>query len=706
MCKFINYTIVFNILIFVLLMTNCENNMEPIAKKIKKQLTLHGDTRIDNYYWLNQRENKEVIDYLNEENVYTEKMFQQPTKTFQESLFKEIKDRIKKDVSSVPYKYNGYYYSYKYEKGKEYRIHIRKKGSLKAKEEVIFDENLMQDGYSYYRMGTYKISMNNKLTAFSEDTLSRRIYTIKFKDLTTGKLLPDEIENTTGYMVWANDNKTIFYVRKDAKTLRAFQIYKHILGSPVDQDELVYQEDDETFYCSVDKSKSNAYLIIHSGSTLSDEYRVLDASKPNGKWKIIQKREKGLEYSISNYKGYFYILTNWHAKNFRLMKTPVNRTQKQYWKEVISHRKNVLIEGIDIFKNYLVVEERDRGLNKIRVIRWDGKADYTIPVSEQVYSMGTSVNLDFDTDILRYKYNSMTTPKSIFDFNMKDKSQKLLQQQEVLGDFNPNNYQSERIFATAEDGTQIPISLVYQKGIKKTKNTPLLLYGYGSYGYTISPNFSSMRLSLLNRGFIYAIAHIRGGQYMGRDWYENGKMLNKKNTFADYIASAKHLIQENYTSSKHLYAMGGSAGGLLMGAVINMAPELFNGVIAAVPFVDVVTTMLDESIPLTTFEYDEWGNPNQKEYYEYIKSYSPYDNVEINSYPNILVTTGLHDSQVQYWEPAKWVAKLRQYRTNDNLLLLHTNMETGHGGSSGRFESLKELAMKYAFFLHLEGINK
>ncbi len=468
----------------------------------------------------------------------------------------------------------------------------------------------------------------------------------------------------------------------------------------------MYQEDDETFYCSIGKSKSNAYLVIHSSSTLSDEYRVLDANKPKGKWRVIQKREKGLEYSVLHYKEHFYILTNWAAKNFRLMKTPINKTQKQYWEEVIAHRDDILLEGIDIFKDYMVVEERDKGLNKIRVIRWDGKADYTIPVKEQVYSMGTSTNLDFDTDILRYVYSSMTTPSSVFDFNMQNKTQKLLKQQEVLGDFDKTNYQSERVFATAKDGTQIPISLVFRKGTKKTKNTPLLLYAYGSYGNTINPRFSSIRLSLIDRGFIYAIAHIRGGQYMGRDWYENGKMLHKKNTFTDYIDCAKYLIKEDYTSSEHIYAMGGSAGGLLMGAVVNMEPELFNGVIAGVPFVDVLTTMLDESIPLTTFEYDEWGNPNEKKYYDYIKSYSPYDNVGAKNYPNLLVTTGLHDSQVQYWEPAKWVAKLRAYRTNHNLLLLHTNMETGHGGASGRFESLKEVAMEYAFFFYLEGINK
>ncbi len=545
------------------------------------------------------------------------------------------------------------------------------------------------------------------MVAFGVDTLSRRKYTIQIKDLQTGEIYPDKIENATGGSTWAADNKTLFYTKKDDQTLRSYRIYKHILGTDSAEDELVFEEEDETFNTYVYKSKSKEYIIIGSHSTLTTEYRILKADDPSGEFKVFQPRERGLEYSIAHYEDDFYVMTNKDkATNFRLMKTPVEKTTQENWVDVIPHREDYLLEDVDIFKKYLVVSERHNGLNKIKVIRWDDSEEYYIPFDNETYTAYTSINPSFDTDILRFTYNSMTTPTSVVDFNMETREKTVLKEQAVLDEkFDKNNYLSERIWATAKDGTKIPVSLVYKKGTKLDGNSPLLQYAYGSYGSTIDPYFSTVRLSLLDRGFIYAIAHIRGGEYLGRNWYEDGKLFNKMNTFTDYIDVSEYLIQEKYTSAEHLYAMGGSAGGLLMGAVINMAPQLYRGVISAVPFVDVVTTMLDDSIPLTTGEYDEWGNPNNKDYYEYMMQYSPYDNVVAQDYPNMLVTTGLHDSQVQYWEPAKWVAKLRELKTDNNLLLFHTNMDAGHGGASGRFEALKEVAEEYAFLLDLEGID-
>ncbi len=679
----------------------------PKAKKIAKQLEKHGDVRIDNYFWMNQREDPEVIAYLEAENDYNEQMTAH-TKQFQEDLFEEMKSRIKEDDESVPYKLNGYWYITRFEKGFDYPVYSRKKESLDAPEEVMFNVNEMAEGFEYYSLGGLNVSPDNKLVAFGTDTLSRRKYTIRIKNLETGEIYDEEIKNTTGGSTWANDNKTLYYTKKDPQTLRSFRIYKHILGTDPKQDELVYEEEDETFNTYVYKSKSRQYIIIGSHSTLTTEYRFLDANTPKEEFKVFQPRVRGMEYSISHYNGYFYVVTNKDgATNFKLMKTPVDNTGMENWADVIPHRKDFLLEDIDIFQDYLVVSERNNGLNKIRVIRWDNSDEYYIPFDNETYTAYTAINPDFETDLLRYNYNSLTTPTSVVEFNMKTKNKNVLKEQEVLGgDFDKENYTSERIWATAEDGTKIPVSLVYRKGIKKDGSNPLLQYAYGSYGSTIDPYFSSVRLSLLDRGFIYAIAHIRGGEYLGREWYENGKLFTKKNTFTDFIDVSEFLIQQNYTSPDHLYAMGGSAGGLLMGAVVNIAPQLYNGVIAAVPFVDVVTTMLDDSIPLTTGEYDEWGNPNNKEYYEYMKSYSPYDNVEAQDYPNMLVTTGLHDSQVQYWEPAKWVAKLRELKTDNNILLLHTNMDAGHGGASGRFEALREVAEEYAFLLDMEGITR
>lgn len=679
----------------------------PLAAVKPKILEKHGDVRTDNYYWLNERENPEVIDYLNKENAYYNAMTADQ-KQFQKDLFEEMKGRIKEDDSSVPYFYNGYYYITRYEKGKDYPIYTRKKGSLEAKEELLFDCNEMAKGHSYFQLGGLNISEDNKWVAFGVDTVSRRQYTIQVKNLVTNEILPFKIENTTGGSTWAGDNNTLFYTRKDPTTLRSDKIYKRKLNGDVNDDVLVYHEKDDTYSTFIYKEKSKKYLVIGSSSTLTTEYRTLDAKKPDGEFVIFQKRTRELEYSISHYGDKWYIVTNKDkATNFKLMTTPEGKTGKENWKDLIPHRKDVLLEDIEIFKNFLVIGERENGLNTIRIRPWDGKGEYYLPFNSETYTAGISTNPDFDTDIVRYSYQSMATPSSVIDFNMKTKEKTVLKEQAVLGGkFDKNNYTEERVWATAADGTKVPISMVYRKGIVKDGKNPLLLYAYGSYGSSMDPYFSSIRLSLLDRGFIYAIAHIRGGEDLGREWYEDGKLLKKKNTFTDFVDCSKYVIDQKYTSEAHLYAEGGSAGGLLMGAIINMAPQMYHGVIAQVPFVDVVTTMLDDSIPLTTGEYDEWGNPNDKEYYDYMKSYSPYDNITAQNYPNMLVTTGLHDSQVQYWEPAKWVAKLRVTKTGNNLLYLDTNMEAGHGGASGRFEALKEVAKEYSFLLDLEGIKK
>ncbi|PQJ23549.1 oligopeptidase B [Tenacibaculum sp. SG-28] len=687
----------------------------PVAEKQPTKLEKHGDVREDNYFWMRltdaqknaevkDEQTQKVYDYLTSENNYFEKVTEK-TKNLQEVIFEEIKGKIKEDDASVPYKENGYFYITRYEKGDQYPIYSRKKESLDATEEILFDVNEEAKGHDYFQLGGLNIAPNNKLAAFAIDTVSRRQYTIQIKDLTTNEIYQDKIENTTGGSVWANDNKTLFYAKKDPVTLRSSQIFKHTLGTDAAEDVLVFEEKDETFGTFVTKSKSKKYIVIGSYNTVSTEYQVLNADTPDGTFRIIQPRERDLEYDIAHYRDHFYIRTNKDgATNFKLMKTPENKTSKENWVDVIPHREDTLFEDFSIFKEFIVLEERNEGLTKIRIKRWDGTDDYYMPFDEETYSASVYSNPDFDTDILRYSYNSMTTPSSVIDFNVKDKTKDIKKEQEVLGGtFNKDNYISKRIWVPARDGKKIALSIVYHKDTEINENTPILQYAYGSYGYTISDGFSISRLSLLDRGFIFALAHIRGSQYLGRDWYEDGKMLRKKNTFNDFIDCSKYLIDNKYTSPAHLYAMGGSAGGLLMGAVINMNPELYNGVIAAVPFVDVISTMLDDSIPLTTGEYDEWGNPNNKEYYDYIKSYSPYDQVSAKAYPNMLVTTGLHDSQVQYWEPAKWVAKLREFKTDDNLLLLHTNMETGHGGASGRFDSLKETAEEYAFFLMLEG---
>jgi oligopeptidase B len=677
----------------------------PIAEVIPQELTIHGDTRVDNYYWLNDRDNPKVIEYLEAENAYTEAMLKH-TKSFQETLFNEIKGRIKEEDQTVPVLDNGYYYYIRYEEGKEFPVYCRKKGSLDADEEIMLDVNKMAEGYGYFQVSGLSVSPDNIYLAYGVDTVSRRKYTLHFKNLETGEVLPQAIPLTNGYAVWANDNRTVFYTSKDDITLRSDRVWRYSVGEEIETLKEVYFEADETFSVYVGKTKSKQYIGIYSGSTLSDEMRFLDANQPMGEFRVFQPRERNLEYSVDHYMDKFLVRTNLDAENFRLMETPVSATGKSNWKEIVPHREDVLLQGMQVFKDFLVLSERKDGLTQIKIMPWDNSEPHYLDFGEETYSAYAMNVPDFESKLLRYAYSSLTTPGSTFEYNMGTRERALLKQEEVLGGFNSEDYEAKRLYATAGDGTKVPVSLVYRKGLELNGNNPTLLYGYGSYGSSQDARFSSARLSLLDRGFVFAIAHIRGGQEMGRYWYEDGKLLKKKNTFTDFIDCARFLIEENYTNPSLLFAQGGSAGGLLVGAVANMAPELFRGMIAAVPFVDVVTTMLDESIPLTTSEYDEWGNPNDPVYYEYMLSYSPYDNVEAKDYPAMLVTTGLHDSQVQYWEPAKWVAKLRVTKTDDNFLLLHTNMEAGHGGAAGRFKRLREVALEYAFLLDLAEIKK
>jgi oligopeptidase B len=675
----------------------------PTAEKIPEELTIHGDTRVDNYYWLNQRENPKVIAYLEAENAYKDAVLAH-TRPLQDKLFEEIVGRIKATDMSVPYRDNGYYYYTRYEEGDEYPYRCRKQGSLEAEEEVMLDVSAMAEGHDYFSVSGPSVSPDNTLIAYGVDTVSRRKYTLHFKNLATGEILPDAILNTTGGAVWANDNRTVFYVRKD-DALRPFKIFKHELGSSPDADQEVYHEADNTFNTYISKAKSKKYLMIVSSSTLSTEYRFLDAENPQGTFRVFVPRRRDLLYSVDHFQDFFYIRTNLDAENFRLMRTPLNMISQENWQEVIPHRKDTLFQGFELFRDYLVVTDMQAGIPEIRVIRWDNGSEHSLDFGESAYLARPTTNREFATDTLRYSYTSLTTPNSVFDYNMATREKTLLKQEEVLGGFDPQNYRAERLFAPARDGIEVPISLVYRTDFEKDGTRPLLLGGYGSYGSTRYPTFRSDRLSLLDRGFVYAIAHIRGGQEMGRWWYEDGKLLNKKNTFTDFIDCADFLIRERYAAPDKVFAMGGSAGGLLMGAVLNMRPDLWRGVVAAVPFVDVITTMLDDSIPLTAGEWDEWGDPRKQDDYDYILSYSPYDQVEAQDYPALLVTTGLHDSQVQYWEPAKWVAKLREMKTDDNLLVLHTNMEAGHGGQSGRFRRYRETALEYAFFLDLLGIK-
>jgi oligopeptidase B len=693
-----------------------ESVQPPVAEKVPYELSANGNKRTDNYYWMKlsdeqknaakkDEQTEKVINYLTAENGYLKEKMKH-TEELQEKLYKEIVGRIKQTDESVPYRDNGYWYYTRYEQGQEYPIYCRRKGTMEAKEEILLNVNDMAKGHNYYSIRGLSVSDDNNLLAFGEDSVSRRRYTVYVKDLRSGKLIDTPVANTEGDITWANDNKTFFYTRKDSVTLRSRWIVKHTLGTDPALDKPVYEETDETFYTGIFKTKSKKYLVIWSGSTLTNDYHILSANTPNEKFKQFTPRERGLEYSIDHYENKFYVVTNLEAQNFRLMETPETKTTKENWKEKIAHRKDTLLQSIEIFKDYLVLSERGNANTLQRIIdQKTGKKHY-LNFGEPAYTVSSSTNLEFDTEWLRYGYSSLKTPNSTYDYNMRTQERKLLKQQEVVGGYNADNYETERAWATAGDGTKIPISIVYKKGIKKDGSNPTMLYAYGSYGYSTNPSFSSTLLSLLDRGFVYAIAHIRGGQEMGRQWYEDGKMFKKKNTFTDFIDCAEFMIEEKYTQPEKLFASGGSAGGLLMGAVVNMRPELFKGVIAEVPFVDVITTMLDETIPLTTGEFDEWGNPKNMESYMYMLEYSPYDQVKAQAYPNMLVTTGLHDSQVQYWEPAKWVAKLREMKTDSNTLLLRTNMETGHGGTTGRFKVYRETAQEYAFIIDLAGIKQ
>jgi oligopeptidase B len=688
----------------------------PSAEKKPFEVTSNGHTRVDNYFWMrltDEQKNAEqkdaqtqqVLTYLTAENDYL-KAKTKHTEALQKKLYDEMVGRIKQTDESVPYKSNGYWYYNRFEEGQEYPIYCRKKGSLEAAEEILLNVNEMAKGHAYYQISGVSVSEDNNLLVYAEDSVSRRRYTVYVKDLRTGKIIDTPVPNTEGYAVWANDNKTLFYTRKDSVTLRSRWIMKHTLGADPLKDNSVFEETDDTYYIGVYKSKSKKYIVIYSNSTTTDGYQILEASNPSGTFREFTPRERNHKFSIDHFQDRFYVVTNDNALNFRLMETSESKTNKANWKEKIAHRLDTLLEGIDVFKDYLVLSERAKASTLIRIIDQRSNKKHYLNFGETAYTVYSSTNRDFDTDLFRYGYTSMTTPFSTYDYNMKTKEAKLLKRNDVVGGYNPDDYVTERLWATADDGTQVPMSIVYKKGLKKDGANPCLIYAYGSYGSSTDPTFSSTRLSLLDRGFVYAIAHIRGGQEMGRQWYEDGKMFKKKNTFTDFIDCTEHLIAEKYSSTDRMFANGGSAGGLLMGAIVNMRPDLYKGVIAEVPFVDVICTMMDETIPLTSGEWDEWGNPDNVESYMYMLEYSPYDQVKAQDYPNMLVTTGLHDSQVQYWEPAKWVAKLREMKTDNNTLLLRTNMETGHGGASGRFKVYEEQAQEYAFILDLAGIKE
>lgn len=688
----------------------------PIAEKQDSIITTHGHTRVDPYFWMRlsddqknaaeaDEQTQKVLTYLEAENKYLDHKLQ-ATDELQEKLYDEMVGRIKKTDETVPYFKNGYWYYTKYEAEKEYAIYCRKKSSLDQEEEVILDVNRLAKDANYYAVGGLSVSPNNQILAFAEDRVSRRIYSIRFIDLRTGTFLEDRLENTNGNIAWANDNKTLFYTTKNKTSLLSESVLRHVIGRPITANEVVYHEKDPSFYIGVYRSKSGKYIIIYNNSTIASDYHILPTDSPQDNFKQFANRTAHHEYSIDHFEDKFYVLSNRNALNFKLMETSDKNTSEEHWIEVIAHREDVLIEDIEVFKNHLVVSERKNASTYIQIIQQTTGQIHAIDFGEEAYVAYVGTNPEFDTHQLRFGYSSLTTPNSVYDYDMVKRSKELKKQNEVVGGHLPENYETKRLFATARDGQKIPISIVYKKGYQLDAQSPLLLYAYGSYGSSVDPWFSATRLSLLDRGFAWAIAHIRGGEEMGRAWYEEGKMFKKKNSFYDFIDCTNYLIEHQYSSAEHLYAYGGSAGGLLMGAVANMAPQLYRGIIAAVPFVDVVSTMLDESIPLTTNEFDEWGNPKNKDAYDYMLSYSPYDQVKKQAYPNLLITTGLFDSQVQYWEPAKWIAKLRDFKTDHNLLLMHTNMEAGHGGASGRFKRYKETALEYAFLLSLEGIEK
>ncbi len=684
--------------------------LPPVAEVVPRKLQEHGSERIDNYYWLKERDNPEVIEYLKAENAYTAAVMQ-PYKALEEKLFAEIKARIQQDDASVPYTERGYVYYTRFEEGRQYPIYCRRSDRADVPEQIMLDVNQLAEGKPYCSARGVRVSSKNDILAFATDYLGRRIYTLRFKNLTTGDMLADEIPHVTGNVVWAEDNQTVFYTRQDLETLRSFQVFRHVLGTDAAEDPLVFQEDDDTFSCYVSKSRSRKYVMINSDQTLSSECRFVNAEKPAGPWSVFAPRRRDHEYSVDHFDGYFYVRTNSQASNFRLMRVAEDDFAESQWQELIPQNEQEFLQAFSLYRGFLAVQKVVQGLPIIRIFPWSEQgnglgAPHDLDFGEPTYSASIVETPDPATDWLRYDYSSLTTPDSTYQYNMRTREKQLLKQEPVLGDFHRENYQTERCWVTARDGIEVPVSMVYRKDTPLDGTAPCLLYGYGSYGSSMPASFASYRLNLIDRGFIYAIAHIRGGQELGRQWYEAGKLLKKKNTFTDFIDVGQFLVDNHYADPHRLYARGGSAGGLLVGAALTMRPDLFQGVIADVPFVDVVTTMLDDTIPLTTSEYDEWGNPHVKEYYDYMLSYSPYDNVEKTNYPNLLVTTGLHDSQVQYWEPAKWVAKLRAMKSDDNLLLLKTNMDAGHGGASGRFDRFKEVAFRQAFLLRLAGIKE
>ncbi|HTW63200.1 MAG TPA: S9 family peptidase [Bryobacteraceae bacterium] len=667
----------------------------PSAKINPRELTVHGDVRVDNYFWLRDREDPVVIQYLEAENRYTEEMMAH-TQSLQEELYREILGRIQEDDISVPVKRDDYFYYARTEEGKAYAIQCRKHRGLDAPEEILLDANALAEGQSYFRLGNFAVSPDHRLLAYSVDFEGDEAYIIHVKNLQTGELLLDRIENTYYSLEWANDNRTFFYTVLD-EAKRPYRALRHELGEPADT--LVYQEQDARFTLGLGKTRSRRFVFIDLSSALTSEVLYLEADEPRSEFRVMLPRRQGVEYDASHHGEYFFIRTNDQAKNFRLMRTPVANPSSADWQEVIPARAGVTIEGVDSFENHLVVYERERGLEKIAIHDSGGALDHYIEFPEPVYSVGATGNAEYRTNILRFNYTSLVTPASVFDYEVGTRERELKKQYQVRGGYDASRYQSERIFAKAPDGVEVPISLVYRKGFVRDGSAALLLYGYGAYGHSIDPRFSSDRLSLLDRGFVFAIAHIRGGADLGEEWHDQGKLLQKKNTFTDFIACAEHLTAERYTASEHLAIMGGSAGGLLIGAVLNMRPDLFHAAIAKVPFVDTLNTMLDPTLPLTIAEYEEWGNPEQEEFYRYIRSYSPYDNVAPREYPAMLVTGGLNDPRVSYWEPAKWVAKLRARKTDSNVLLLKTDMGSGHFGPSGRYEGIKEVAFDYAFLL-------
>jgi len=676
----------------------------PVAAKSPHADTLHGDVRIDNYYWLRERSNPDVIAYLEAENEYTTAVMKH-TEPLQQKLYDELLGRIKETDLSVPVKIDDYYYYKRTEEGKQYPIHVRKSGSLDAPEEIILDENALAAGFEYFSIDAFETSPDHQLLAYAADTSGSEQYTIYVKNLATGEMYADQIPHTYANIAWANDNRTIFYSTLD-HAKRPDKLYRHTLGGDPQNDKLIYHEKDEAFWLYIHRTKSKAYLLLELASETTSEVHYLPADRPNGEFKVIHPRQDKLEYSVDHHDNRFLIVTNDNAQNFKLVAAPVTDPARKNWTEIIPHRAAVKIDRIDVFADFMAVYERENGLRQISVHDLVGMKTHRVEFPEEVYTFYTEDNPDFNSQLLRFTYTSMITPKSVYDYNMKTHERELKKQEEVLGGYDPTEYHTERIFATAADSTRIPISLVYRKGLVKNGANPLLLYGYGSYGSSSEPRFASSALSYLDRGFVYARAHVRGGGEMGRYWYEEGKLLHKKNTFTDFIACAEHLIAEGYTASDRLAIGGGSAGGLLIGAVVNMRPDLFKAAVADVPFVDVINTMADPTIPLTVIEYDEWGNPADEEYYRYMLSYSPYDNVAAQSYPNLLITAGLNDPRVQYWEPAKWTAKLRALKTGNNLLILKTNMGAGHMGASGRYNYLKEYAFEIAFVLDRLGITE